>query len=156
MPPTLSQMSVLPFGSRLAPDMMKENSSSFLGAVYDQTGSRGPNGSPGARRVIAARVDGENDLVDRRVIARRPAAAVVEDEDVPCAGIALGDPLGVVLGEQSLIGLRAGAVGERVAPAVEEVASLAALPARVAAASAVVVPWSMIQNSPNERTLIMI
>jgi len=29
--------------------MMKENSSSFFGAVYDQTGSRGPNGSPGER-----------------------------------------------------------------------------------------------------------
>ena len=35
--------------------------------------------------------------------------------------------MGIVLGEEPLIGLRAGAVGDRVAPAVEEVASFAAL-----------------------------
>jgi len=72
------------------------------------------------------------------------------------AGQPLGNPGGVVLEEQLLVFLRAGAIGARVAPAVKQVAALAGFAALVLAASAVVVLWSMIQTSLSEGTLIMI
>ena len=46
------------------------------------------------------------------MIAAGPASPVVEHQDVSCAGESLGDPVRVVLGEELLIGLRAGAIGQ--------------------------------------------
>src|SRR5262249_7742512 len=60
--------------------------------------------------VFALAVDGQDDLVHRRV--RPPGAphAVVEDEEVAFAWQPLGDPVGVVLAEQLLVLDGAGAV----------------------------------------------
>ena len=79
----------------------------------------------GGECVTAVGVYGRNDFLDRRVISAGAPAAVVEDEDVPLAGQAGLDPLGVVLDEELLIGGGSGVVGLRVAPTVEQVAARA-------------------------------
>src|SRR5438105_12192555 len=76
-------------------------------------------------------INGQDHLIDRGIGAVGPVAAVVENHDVARAGQALGDPVGVVLGEQRLILSGAGGIGARIAPAIEEVAAFAAFAPRV-------------------------
>src|SRR5262249_10234222 len=53
-------------------------------------------------------------------------------EDAPFAGQPLGNPVGVVLREELLILLCAGAIGAGIAPAIEQIAAFAAAAANVA------------------------
>src|SRR5262249_53467105 len=91
-----------------------------------------PVGFPRRVGVPPLRIDRRDDLVHRRVGAAGAAHAVVEDQDVAGAGGGLGDPVGVVLAGELLVLVAAGAVGPRVAPAVEQVAALAVAAALVA------------------------
>src|SRR5437868_5266073 len=66
------------------------------------------------------------------MIAARPSGAVIEQQNVTCPRKALGDPVGVVLGEELLICFRAGAVDARITPAIKKIAAFAATAALVA------------------------
>ena len=76
------QMSVLPLGSRWAPEMKKRIEVRLLrrGVAPDRLVR--PVRRPGLRAYCPCVVDGQHDLVDRRILAAGPAAAVVEDEHV--------------------------------------------------------------------------
>src|SRR5205807_1488286 len=73
--------------------------------------------------VVPVRGHRENDLVHRRVRASGPASAVVEHQHMSFAGESLGNPLRVVLKEEFLVLGASGAIGARVAPAIEKVAA---------------------------------
>src|SRR5262245_58404850 len=72
------------------------------------------------------RTQRRDNLVYRRVRVR---TAIAKDQQVPFARQALGDPMSAVLSEQLLVLGAAGAIGARIAPAVEKTAAFAAAPA---------------------------
>src|SRR5262249_31655912 len=74
----------------------------------------------------------EDDLIHRRVIAAGPTEAVVEDQGVPRARPARRNPVGVMRGEEPLIGLCPGTIGPGISPAIEKIATLSALASGVA------------------------
>ena len=82
-------------------------------------------------REALLRIEGQDELVDRRVLAVRAPVAVVEDENVSCSRATGGDPMRVVLTEEAPVRIGARAVVLRVAVAPQEIATVSALPARV-------------------------
>ena len=77
-------------------------------------------------------VDREHNLIHGGVVAVRPTAAVVEDQEVPRARQAGRDPMGVVLGKKPLVRACAGPIRPWITPPIEKIAPLAAAPAAVA------------------------
>src|SRR5262249_39992359 len=82
--------------------------------------------------IVARIVNGKNDFINGGIGAAGPAAAVIEDKHVSGAWQPCRNPMCVVLAEEPLIGVGARSVSFGVPPAVEEVAALAALAARMA------------------------
>src|SRR5947209_11640484 len=68
--------------------------------------------------VSIGEIERKDDLIHRRVIAAWPAEAVVKDQDMPRSGTARWDPVRAMRCEEPLIGLRAGAIGLWVSPAI--------------------------------------
>src|SRR5262249_18386419 len=112
------------------------------------------------KRVVSVLIYGKDQFVDGREVAIRATCAVVKDKKVAGPVQALRDPIGAMLTKKLLIVRHAGAIGARVAPAIEQIAASApppaAVPRRLGRGSAVINNPHLIKREHADDDLIQL